>query len=69
MNDDNSPVRDVKYSLIPCYFGAHRYEIYSDEFIKTPNGTIIGRNIITRCTVCGKIKNNYIKLLYTNEFI
>lgn len=69
METNNTPVREIKHSLIPCKFGAHRYEVYADELMKTVNGTVIGRNIITRCSVCGKIKSNPIKIITTNEFI
>ena len=69
MTDEKYPVREIKHSLIPCRLGAHRYEVYADELMKTVNGTIVGRNIITRCSICGKIKNNPIKLLNYNEFI
>lgn len=69
MENNSTPVRDTTKSLVPCWFGAHRYEIYADELIKTLNGTVVGRNIITKCSICGKIKNNPIKLLNHNEFI
>ena len=69
MENNNTPVREIKHSLIPCRFGAHRYEVYADELMKTVNGTIVGRNIITRCSICGKIKSNPIKIITTNEFI
>lgn len=72
MNDNTSPVKDMntkRYSLIPCYFGAHRYVVYKDEPINSLGGTIIARNIITMCSVCGKIKSNYIKLINANELI
>jgi len=69
MENNNTPVREIKHSLIPCRFGAHRYEVYADELMKTINGTIVGRNIITRCSICGKIKSNPIKIITTNEFI
>ena len=69
MENNNTPVREIKPSLIPCRLGAHRYEIYADELMKTVNGTIVGRYIIKRCSICGKIKINTIKIITANEFI
>lgn len=59
----STPVKDERYSLIPCYFGAHRYEIYKEELVSNVNGTTIGKVIISRCSVCGKIKTDNVKLL------
>jgi len=40
---------------IKCLFGLHKYEIYKDEPLTDARENILGRIIISRCSVCGKI--------------
>lgn len=63
MEENNTPVKDARHSLLPCYFGAHRYEIHKEELVSNITGTVIGKVIISRCSVCGRIKVDNIKLL------
>jgi hypothetical protein len=48
-----------------CRFGnIHKYEVYKEIEVKDPKGNVIGINIVSRCTNCGKITN---KVVYTEE--
>jgi len=43
-----------------CWFGLHKYEVLETKEIKNPYGAIIGTTIISRCSNCGKIRENTI---------
>lgn len=62
---DESPVKAYKQSLIPCYFGAHRYEIIEEDDVSNISGAKVGKTIISRCKICGKIRTDYVKLINT----
>lgn len=50
--------------LIKCYFGMHRYKVESVKEVKNPYGAVVGEVIVSRCEVCGKIKQ---KIIYTDS--
>jgi uncharacterized Zn finger protein len=47
-----------------CAIGLHKYEVLENKEIKNPYGVVVGTTIISRCTNCGKIKENTI---YTDD--
>ena len=49
---------------IKCFVGLHKYEVYKEKDIKNPYGTVIGTSIISRCSNCGRIKEN---IVYTDN--
>lgn len=48
---------------IKCLFGLHKYEIYKDEPLTDARENILGRIIISRCSVCGKIRVDKIRTI------
>lgn len=40
---------------IKCKFGIHKYEVYKEEELTDVRKDVIGKVIISRCTICGKI--------------
>lgn len=45
----------AKIDSIKCKFGIHKYEIYKEEELTDVRKDVIGKVIISRCTICGKI--------------
>lgn len=43
-------IDSVKYK-----FGLHKYEVYKEEELTDVRKDVIGKVIISRCSVCGKI--------------
>ena len=43
-----------------CFFGLHKYEIVQQSEVKNPYGIVVGTSIVSRCTCCGKIKEDFI---------
>ena len=41
---------------LKCFFSLHKYEVLEEKELKNPYGIVVGNNIISRCTNCGKIK-------------
>jgi len=41
-----------------CAIGLHKYEVFENKEIKNPYSVVVGITIISRCTNCGKIKEN-----------
>lgn len=52
----------MKERLMCKLFGLHKYEITKEEHLVDAKGHIIGNIIITKCSICGKIKHNKIYL-------
>lgn len=50
-----------KYNDLKCFFGLHQYEVYKEEPLQDVRNNVIGKVIINRCKVCGKIKQTTIK--------
>lgn len=42
----------------------HRYKVESVKEVKNPYGAVVGEVIVSRCEVCGKIKQ---KIIYTDS--
>ena len=47
-----------------CWFGLHHYEVLEKKEVKNPYGSVVGTTIISRCTNCGKIKED---IVYTDS--
>lgn len=45
----------TKIDSIKCKFGLHKYEVYKEEELIDVRKDVIGKVIISRCSVCGKI--------------
>lgn len=45
-----------KIDSIKCKFGLHKYEVYKEEELTDVRKDVIGKVIISRCSVCGKIR-------------
>lgn len=45
----------AKIDSIKCKFGLHKYEVYKEEELTDVRKDVIGKVIISRCSVCGKI--------------
>ncbi len=50
-----------KYNDLKCFFGLHQYEVYKEEALLDTRDNTVGKVIINRCQVCGKIKYTTIK--------
>lgn len=46
----------AKLDSIKCKFGLHKYEVYKEEELTDVSKDVIGKVIISRCSVCGKIR-------------
>lgn len=46
----------AKLDSIKCKFGLHKYEVYKEEELIDVRKDVIGKVIISRCSVCGKIR-------------
>lgn len=44
-----------KIDSIKCKFGLHKYEVYKEEEFTDVRKYVIGKIIISRCSICGKI--------------
>lgn len=44
-----------KMDSIKCKFGLHKYEVYKEEEFTDVRKDVIGKVIISRCYICGKI--------------
>lgn len=44
-----------KIDSIKCKLGIHKYEVYKEEELTDIRKDVIGKVIINRCSVCGKI--------------
>ena len=44
-----------KIDSIKCKFDIHKYEVYKEEELTDVRRDVIGKVIISRCTICGKI--------------
>lgn len=44
-----------KIDSIKCKLGIHKYEVYKEEELTDILKDVIGKVIISRCSVCGKI--------------
>ena len=51
---------------IKCLFGLHKYEIYKDDPLTDARENILGRIIISRCSVGGKIHRD--KIVTTENY-
>lgn len=52
---------------LKCMLGSHKYEIVSEEPVKLAGTDIVvGKAIISRCTNCGKIDVEEVKLTSYN---
>lgn len=51
----------MKQSILCRFLGLHTYEIYKEEDFLDKKGNIIGKTIVSRCNICGKIKSNIVK--------
>lgn len=48
--------------MFKCFLGLHHYEIVREENIyQVGTDLVIGKVIISRCTICGKIKQVAVK--------
>ena len=45
----------TKIDSIKCKFGIHKYEVYKEEELTDVRRDVIGKVIISRCTICSKI--------------
>lgn len=45
----------IKMDSIKCKFGLHKYEVYKEEEFTDVRKDVIGKVIISRCSICGKI--------------
>lgn len=41
---------------IKCLIGRHKYEVYKEEELTDVRKDVIGKVIISRCSICGKIR-------------
>ena len=48
----------MKERLLCRLLGLHKYEILKEEKLQDKRGIIIGNIIISRCTICGNIKQH-----------
>lgn len=47
--------------MAKCCIGLHHYEVIKEVEVKdSDNNTVVGINIISRCTECGKIKTTFV---------
>lgn len=51
---------------IKCIIGLHKYEVYKEEPIFNIRKEIIGKAIISRCSICGKIHVDKIYIVENN---
>lgn len=54
-------IDSIKIIPIKCKFGMHKYEIYKEEELMDVRKYIVGKVIISRCSLCGKIHADKIR--------
>lgn len=50
----------VKFS---CIIGLHNFEPYKEVEIKNIRGEVEALNIISKCKICGKLKNHVVPVM------
>lgn len=53
----------TKMDSIKCKFGLHKYEVYKEEEFTDVRKDVIGKVIISRCSICGKIHVDRIRTI------
>ena len=52
---------------LKCMLGFHKYEVYKEEYVKLAGTEIVvSKAIISRCSNCGKIKIEEVRLTTYN---
>lgn len=47
--------------MAKCFIGLHEYEVLKEVEVKdVDTDTVVGINIVSRCTECGKINSTFI---------
>ena len=47
--------------MAKCFIGLHKYEVIKEIEVKDINAdTVVGINIVSRCTECGKINSTFV---------
>ena len=47
--------------MAKCFIGFHKYEIIKEVEVKdVDTDTVVGINIVSRCTNCGKINSTFV---------
>lgn len=47
--------------MAKCFIGLHKYEVIKEVEVKDVNtDTVVGINIVSRCTNCGKINSTFV---------
>ena len=47
--------------MAKCFIGLHKYEVLKEVEVKdVDTDTVVGINIVSRCTECGKINSTFI---------
>lgn len=54
----------MKQRLLCKFFGLHLYEVFKEELITDIRDNVIGKIIISKCSICGKITS---KTIYTEQ--
>ena len=50
-----------------CFMGSHKFEVHKEEDVKLAGTDIVvAKAIISRCSNCGKIKTEEVKLITYN---
>lgn len=59
----------MKERLACKFLGLHKYTILKEEDLYDSHGNVVGRNIVSRCDVCGKLKitKYYLEKNYANN--
>lgn len=48
------------YQWLRCFFGLHKYGVFKEIEVSDKRGNIVGTNIVSRCSNCGKIKVKFV---------
>lgn len=47
--------------MAKCFIGLHKYEVLKEVEVKdVDTNTVVGINIVSRCTECGKINSTFV---------